>query len=286
MIGAGRMGEAVLAGLVHAGWDPGHLVAAEPNAEQSAHIRAAYGIEVLAGPEAAATADVIVIAVKPHDVPATLREISGSLADSALVISLAAGVPLGVLSANLPSGAAVARVMPNTPALVGQGMSAISCGPDCTAEQRVLAHQVLSAVGAVVDVPESAQDAVTAVSGSGPAYVFYFVEAMVDAGVMLGLTRPLARQLAHQTLLGAATMLAESGDPAAVLREQVTSPGGTTARALHTLDQRAVKAAIADAMVACHDKSAALTQAALTQAALTQAALTQAARQQAQAGQQ
>ncbi len=174
------------------------------------------------------------------------------------VISLAAGVSTSVLAAHVPLGTAVVRVMPNSPALVGQGMSVLSPAPGCPPESLALAAQVLGAVGEVRSAPESQQDAVTAVSGSGPAYVFYVAEAMIDAGVLLGLPRALARDLTVQTLVGAAAMLRDADEHPAVLRENVTSPGGTTAAALHVLDDAAVRAAFANAMRACRDRSAEL----------------------------
>jgi pyrroline-5-carboxylate reductase len=193
--------------------------------------------------------------VKPQQVPDVLDQIAGRLATGATVISIAAGIGTAALADHLPRGTAVVRVMPNTPALVGQGMSALSAGPDCPPASVDLARRILAAVGEVVEVPESAQDAVTAVSGSGPAYVFHLAESMIEAGVLVGLPRPLAQRLTVQTLLGAATMLRETGDAPAVLRENVTSPGGTTAAALHVLDDAAVRAAIANAVMAARDRS-------------------------------
>jgi pyrroline-5-carboxylate reductase len=174
------------------------------------------------------------------------------------VVSLAAGVSTASLAQHLPAGTPVVRVMPNTPALVGQGMSVMSPGAGCPQQSLDLAEAVLGAVGQVRQVAEAHQDAVTALSGSGPAYVLYVVEAMIDAGVLLGLPRPLARDLAVQTVLGAATMVAGTGEHPTVLRENVTSPGGTTAAALHLLDEAAVKAAFARAMRAARDRSAEL----------------------------
>ena len=197
----------------------------------------------------------MVIGVKPHQVTAVLDEVAPHLPPGATVVSLAAGVSTATLAAHLPAGTAVVRVMPNTPALVGMGMSVMSPAPGCPPESLALAERVLGAVGQVRTTPESQQDAVTAVSGSGPAYVFYVAEAMIDAGVMLGLPRDLAHDLTIQTLLGAATMLRDTGEHPTVLRENVTSPGGATAAAVHVLDDAAVKAAFANAMRACRDRS-------------------------------
>ncbi|MGO4958002.1 pyrroline-5-carboxylate reductase [Luteococcus sp. Sow4_B9] len=253
LVGVGKMGEAVLSGLVRAG---GHdLVVVNRRAERDAELVERHGVTAAPLAEALAGADVVVVAVKPKDIPAMLHRVASALEPHAVVVSLAAGVSLQTMQHHLPDGAAVVRVMPNTPSLVGQGMSAASPGPFVDEEQLARVREVLSACGQVVVVPEDQQDAVTAVSGSGPAYVFAVAEAMIEAGVQLGLPRDLATTLASQTILGAGTMLVESGTHPSILRENVTSPGGTTARALAVLDQRAVRAAFAEAMQACHDRS-------------------------------
>jgi len=258
LVGAGRMGRAVISGLLSAGWDPGRVVAAEAHEPTAEEVRARYGIEVHGQVGAVAGADLLVVAVKPGDVPSALQALAPALRPSATVVSLAAGLRLAALAAHLPPGTSLVRVMPNTPALVGMGMSAMSPGPGCPPESVELTRRVLAALGEVRQVPESALDAVTAVSGSGPAYVFYVAEAMIDAGVLLGLPRPLARDLTVQTLLGAGTMLARTGEHPTLLREEVTSPGGTTAAAIHALDEAAVRAAFARAMRVCRDRSAEL----------------------------
>lgn len=255
MLGAGRMGAAVITGLISSGWDPARIVAAEAHVPTAQEVGGRLGIEILPAAEAVEGADIVVVAVKPHHVLALLDEVSSSLPPGATVVSLAAGVPIATMSAHLPAGTALVRVMPNTPALVGMGMSVLSPAPGCPPEALGLAERVLGSVGRVRVVAESAQDAVTAVSGSGPAYAFYVAEAMIDAGVLLGLPRELAADLTVQTLLGAATMLRETGEHPTVLRENVTSPGGTTAAAVHVLDDCAVKAAFATAMRACRDRS-------------------------------
>lgn len=258
MLGVGRMGQAVLTGLLEAGWDASHIVAAEAHQPTAQAVRERHGIEIRPSAQAVVGAEVVVVAVKPHDVAAVLDEVSVNLQAGATVVSLAAGLSTSTLAGHLPPGTPLVRVMPNTPALVGMGMSVMSPAPGCPPESLALAGRVLGAVGQVRTAPESQQDAVTAVSGSGPAYVFYVAEAMIDAGVMLGLPRPLARDLTVQTLLGAATMIRDTDEHPTVLRENVTSPGGTTAAALHVLDDAAVKAAFANAMRACRDRSAEL----------------------------
>ena len=259
MLGAGRMGQALLAGLLASGRDVGSVVAAEPHAPTAETVRTAYGIEVLDSPAAAvAGADVVIVAVKPHQVLDLLDEVSGQLSEGVVVLSIAAGLSTEQLAAHLPPGVAIVRVMPNTPALVGAGMAVLSPAAGTSAEALEIARGVMSTVGEVRDVPESLQDAATAVHGSGPAYLFYMVEAMIDAGVLLGVPRPLATDLAVQTIVGAGRMLAETGEHPTVLRENVTSPGGTTAAALHELDAGAVKADVARAMRACAERAAEL----------------------------
>jgi pyrroline-5-carboxylate reductase len=196
-----------------------------------------------------------VLVVKPQDMGAVVDEIAGSVKPGALVVSLAAGITTEFLEQRLPAGTPVVRVMPNTPALVDQGMAAISPGAHCDDEHLAHAESLLSAVGKVVQVPEKHQDAVTAISGSGPAYIFYVTEAMIEAGVFLGLPRTTATELVVQTLYGAATMLRETGDHPSVLRENVTSPGGTTVAALRTLDDHKVRAAFISALEAARDRS-------------------------------
>lgn len=186
---------------------------------------------------------------------ALLEEIAPAVAPGNLVVSLAAGVPTDAIAAALPEGTPVVRVMPNTPALVDQGMAALSRGAHVSDEQMEQAMALLRSCGKAVEVPEGYQNAVTAISGSGPAYVFYVVEAMIEAGVVLGLPRATATELTVQTLYGAATMIRETGTHPTVLREQVTSPGGTTAAALRTLDDHKVRAAFVSAIEAAAHRS-------------------------------
>lgn len=258
VLGAGRMGAAVISGLVGAGWDRATITAAEPHTPTAQSVADGLGIRILPAADAVATADIVVVAVKPHHVPALLDSVAQRLPPECVVVSLAAGVRLETLQGHLPEGTAVVRVMPNTPALIGVGMSVLSPAPGCPELALDLARIVLGAVGEVRVVPESQQDAVTAVSGSGPAYGFYLAEAMIDAGVELGLPRPLAHDLTVQTMLGAATMMRDTGASPTELRENVTSPGGTTAAAVQVLDDAAVKVAVARAMRACADRSAEL----------------------------
>lgn len=259
VLGVGVMGGAVLSALLQESMVRPGRVRVSTLDPQAAQHWAQRGVTVTGNAAAARGADVVIVATKPVDVPEVLREAASRLARDTLVISLAAGVPLKVLEHHLPAGTAVIRVMPNTPALIGQGMSVMSPGAGCTPELLTLAQRLLSACGAVQTVPESQQDAVTALSGSGPAYVFYVLEAMIDAGVLLGLPRPVAAELAVQTVHGAAQMVRQPGAHPALLREQVTSPGGTTAAALRTLDAGGVRAAIMEAIEAAARRSADLT---------------------------
>ena len=256
VVGAGMMGEALMAGMLAAGWSPDGIVGADQREARCRELEERYGITAVTEvPRAVAGADVVLILVKPQDVPGVLPEIGPHLTPGAVVVSLCAGVTLATLEGGLPAGTPVVRVMPNTPALVGQGMAALSPGAHVSEVQLARAVAILEAVGKAVVVPEKYQDAVTAVSGSGPAYVFYVAEALADAGVLLGLPRDTATILANQTLLGSATMLTSSGDHAALLRERVTSPAGTTAAGLRQLEERAVKAAFLAAAEAARDRS-------------------------------
>lgn len=255
IVGGGAMGEAVLAGLTRDGRD---VVVIEPREERAAQLQDRYAVATSADPAAVAGRETVLLVVKPHDIAAVAAQIAPHLAPGAVVVSLAAGVSTQALAGHLPSGCPVVRVMPNTPALVGEGMAALSRGDGVSDAQAERALAVLQACGRVVEVPECQQDAVTALSGSGPAYVFYLADALIEAGVVLGLPRATARDLAVQTLVGAATMLRETGEHPALLREQVTSPGGTTAAALRELDARAVRAALVAAVAAAAARSAQL----------------------------
>ena len=257
-LGGGRMGEALLAGVLRAGTEAGDVVVTEPSAARAEHLQAEYGVRTVTANEGAVWADVLVVAVKPDVVGAVLDEVSAAVDPATLVVSIAAGISTAAIEGRLVAGVPVIRAMPNTPAFVGAAMTAISAGSSADADDLDRAEALLATVGEVVRVPESKQDAVVAVSGSGPAYFFYVVEAMVDSGVRLGLTRDVARRLAVQTAVGAATLMHETGEHPTVLRENVTSPGGTTAAAIARLDEHGVKAAIDAAMQAARDRSASL----------------------------
>jgi pyrroline-5-carboxylate reductase len=200
-------------------------------------------------------ADVLILATKPDQVPAALAEISGAFMKNHLLISIAAGVTLAKLENLLPAGARVIRVMPNTPALVGEAASAFSLGKSATAADGELAKKLLSAVGVALQVKENLLDAVTGLSGSGPAYVYQFIEALSDGGVAAGLPRDIATKLAAQTVLGGAKMVLETGQHPGALKDQVTSPGGTTIEGLHALEKGRLRATVMSAVRDATEKS-------------------------------
>ncbi|GAA5101271.1 pyrroline-5-carboxylate reductase [Nocardia iowensis] len=266
VIGGGRIGEALIAGLLESGRPAKDMVVVETFPERGAQIAERFGVRVTDSvADAAVGADLLVVAVKPADVDAVMTALGkAALADNAsvgndrdqILVSLAAGVPTARLEAKLPAGFPVVRVMPNTPMLVGQGMSVIAPGRYARPQQLELVTEVLGAVGKVVAVAESQMDAVTAVSGSGPAYFFLVVEALVDAGVGLGLTRDVATQLVVQTMVGSAALLEESEQTAGELRAAVTSPAGTTAAAVRELERGGIRSAFLEALHAAKQRSA------------------------------
>jgi len=258
ILGGGVMGETLLTTILSAGCSAQDIVVAEKNVERAQALSARHGVEI-AGPEAAVGgADLVLIVVKPQDVADLLATIGDAVGPKATVVSFAAGIRLATLEAGLPAGTAIIRVMPNTPAVVGEGVFGASPGADCSDERVAALADLLSAGGKFVVVEEKLQDALTAVSGSGPAYVFYLAEAMIAGGVQAGLDAATARQLTTQTILGAAKLLAESDEDATELRRRVTSPNGTTAAAIAAFDDREVHAAIADGVVAAARRSAEL----------------------------
>ena len=246
------MGEALVRGLLGAGgWKAVDIVVVEvDDGRHRALADALPGVEVVAKP---IDADGTVVAVKPGDVPAACAAVGA--AGSARVLSIAAGVTLATIEAALPGGVPVVRAMPNTPALVAKGAAAIAPGTAASEDDMDWAESLLGAVGVVVRVPERLLDAVTGLSGSGPAYVFLVAEALIDAGVHAGLPREVSTTLAGATLLGAATLLAESDESAEALRAMVTSPGGTTAAGLRVLEEHAVRAAFLEAVAAATERS-------------------------------
>jgi pyrroline-5-carboxylate reductase len=262
ILGAGVMGETVLSGLLRAGWNSDRIIATDRRTERQVELEAKYGITMMTNEEAAAKADTVILVVKPQDMRDLLTEIAPVVSSSTLIVSLAAGVDTASIEERLPTGTPVVRVMPNTPAQVDEGMAAISPGAHSDEEHLARVSELMSATGRVVTVPERYQDAVTAISGSGPAYLFFVVEAMIEAGVHLGLPRDTATELVVQTMLGSAKLLRETGEHPTVLRERVTSPGGTTAAAIRQLEDHKVRAAFITAMESARDRSRDLAKAA------------------------
>jgi len=256
VLGAGVMGEAMLAGLVAAGWSPEQVAVTVRTPERASALAERHGVSAGTSNRAAvADADIVLLAVKPAGVVGVLEEIRPVLRGGVLVVSVAAGLPLALYERHLPPGTPVVRVMPNTPAVIGKGVSAVAAGSAATSGHLVLVERLLAATGLVVRVAEKDLDAVTAVSGSGPAYAFYLIDAMAEAGVLLGLTRDVATRLAVATVEGAAALAAATGEHPAVLRERVSSPGGTTVAAVRELDAHGVRAGIVAAAAAARDRS-------------------------------
>ncbi len=256
VLGGGVMGEALVSALLTAGWDMDDVAVTERSAIRANELSSRYGVRSAdPNPKVVRSAGLVLIAVKPQVVPALLAEIADAVQPGTLVVSVAAGVPLAVYEQALPEGTPVVRVMPNTPALVGKGASAIAPGTHATDEHLELVERALAATGLVVRVQEKDLDAVTAISGSGPAYAFYLIDAMAEAGVLLGLTRDLATRLAVATVEGSAALAAQTGDHPVVLRERVSSPGGTTVAGVAQLDAHGVRAGIVAAARAAHDRS-------------------------------
>lgn len=251
-IGGGNMAEAILRGLLRAGHDPARLCASDPVPERREHLARELGIRTTdSNPQVASEAEVVVLAVKPQQLEAAL---GGLPAHGPLYLSIAAGTPAQKIRGWLGARARVVRAMPNTPALIGAGISAIA-SDGAEAEDLDRAEAVLRAVGEVVRVPEALLDAVTGLSGSGPAYVYLFIEALCEAGVRQGLPDDVAHELAVHTVVGAASMVRDTGEPPALLRERVTSPGGTTVAGLAALEQAGLRDALLEAVAAATARS-------------------------------
>ena len=252
IVGGGRMGEALIGGILSSGWaEATDLRIVEASSARREQLASLFpGAEITTEPGAA---DGTIVATKPADIAAVTAAVSAS--GGGRILSIAAGVTLATLEAAAGSGVAVVRAMPNTPALIGAGASAIAGGAAAADADLDWAESLLGAVGAVVRVTEKQLDAVTGLSGSGPAYVFLIAEAMVDAGVAAGLPRDLSTTLAYQTLVGSARLLAEGDVSPADLRAAVTSPGGTPAAGVQVLERNAVRAAVIDAVLAARDRA-------------------------------
>ncbi|XOF32641.1 MAG: pyrroline-5-carboxylate reductase [Candidatus Electrothrix sp. YB6] len=262
MVGGGQMGEALIRGMIESGRTAGeNITVVEPINRRREYLAATYQVSsVETAEELAADSRVIILAVKPQITRPVLQQYRAHLTREHLVISIAAGIPLPLLEQGLGEDIHIIRVMPNTPALVLAGASAMSGNQNIRQEDMEIAQQIFSAVGTCVEVPENLLDAVTGLSGSGPGYVFTFLEAMIDGGVLAGLPRPVAEQLATQTLYGSAKLALESNEPAAVLKGRVTSPGGTTITGLQVLEEAGLRGTVMTAVEAATGRSAELGQ--------------------------
>lgn len=255
ILGAGAMGEVLAGGLLRAGWDPSELSLAARREERRRAVEEATGVATSLDPvEAASGRKVVVVAVKPSDVAGLLTQIGGAIEPDQVLVSLAAGVASAVYEAVLPD-VPVVRAMPNTPAQIDEGVTALARGSHADDAAMELASAVLGAVGATVVLDERLLDAVTAISGTGPAYVFILAEAMVEAAIREGLPWHAAEKLVEETIRGAGMLLAQVELTPARLRAQVTSPGGTTAAAVHVLEEHGFRALVEDAVRAAAQRS-------------------------------
>ena len=251
VIGAGNMGSALIGGILKVGVaDREHVVATVRTAERAEELAAKYGIRVTAGGncEAAAAADIVVLAVKPGTLPKVLEEIQEVLRPAQILLSLAAAVTISIIEKLTGRGMPVFRAMPNIPVVVEEGATAVAANAHCTAEQRAEIENIFRAVGVVVFVEEDLMHAVTALSGSGPAYVYMVIEAMIAGGLKMGLSREVSTRLAEQTVLGAAKLVRETGLHPAILRDQVITPGGVTISAIHELEKHGLRSMLISAI--------------------------------------
>jgi pyrroline-5-carboxylate reductase len=259
-LGGGRMGEALVSGLIRSGgWNKDEIMITARREERAKELADRLGVAAtLSNPEAVKWASTLILTVKPQDMEALLEQIQDALTDEKLVITFAAGIRTSFIERFAPKGTPVVRVMSNVPVLVDEAMSVISPGAHAEDKHLSVAEELLASVGRVIRLPEKHQDAVTATSGSGPAYFFLLAEAMIEACILLGLSRDVATELIIQTMLGSAKMLRDTGKHPVELREMVTSPGGTTIMAIRHLEQAGVRAAFLNAIDAACKRSAEL----------------------------
>jgi pyrroline-5-carboxylate reductase len=257
ILGCGKIGEALVAGLLTSGWrEPAEIVVTGRRAERVEELCERYGVQgTMSNAEAVAGAGLVVLAVTPQDFETLLGEVGPALAPEQTVLSVAAAIPTWTIERRIAPSVPVVRAMPNTPATVHEGIAGICAGAHAGDEHLALAEECLAHLGAVVRVPERYMDAVTAVSGSGPAYFALLAEAMIEAGILLGLSREVSTDLVVQTMLGTATLLRDEKMHPVELREAVTSPGGTTIRAIRELEQAGVRAAFLNAIQAAMERS-------------------------------
>jgi pyrroline-5-carboxylate reductase len=263
-LGAGNMAEALIRGLLRGHCVPAQIIASTPRTERTDELRSRYGIDAMTDNQALVDrADVVVLSVKPQIMRKVLDEIADRVRPDALLISIAAGIPVAAIEQRLRPGTRVIRTMPNTPALVDAAATAISAGGHATKDDLAIAKKIFDAVGITVTLDESQLDAVTGLSGSGPAYIFLILEALSDAGVKVGLSRRTAQLLAAQTVLGSAKLLIETNEHPGRLKDMVTSPGGTAITGLHTLEHGGLRTTLIDAVEAATKRSHELGQALL-----------------------
>ncbi len=251
VIGAGNMGSALIGGILKGGVaDREHVVATVRTPEHAAELVEKFGIPVTAGGncEAAANADIVVLAVKPGTLPKVLEEIRPTLGPQQILLSLAAAVPISLIEKLTDRVMPVFRAMPNIPVVVEEGATAVAANAHCTAEQRAEVESIFRAVGVVVFVEEDLMHAVTALSGSGPAYVYMVIEALIAGGLKMGLSREISTRLAEQTVLGAAKLVRETQLHPAILRDQVITPGGVTISAIHELEKHGLRSMLISAI--------------------------------------
>ena len=256
ILGGGRIGEALLSGLLSSGWrETSEVVVTSRGAERVAELQERYGVAATDdNPGAVTGAGLVVVAVKPQDIDSLLTQIGTHLTVEQTVVSVAAAITTTHIEERIADGVPVVRAMPNAPATVHEGMAGISAGSHAGDEQLALAEELLAHLGRVVRVPETWMDAITAVSGSGPAYFALLAEAMIEAGILLGLSREVSTTLVVQTMFGTAKQLRDQGMHPVELRESVTSPGGTTIAAIRELEQAGVRAAFLNAIQAAMDR--------------------------------
>lgn len=255
-LGAGNMANALIRGLLRSGEKPANITATVKREERKHELEQAHGIVVgFDNVAAAKQAEVVVLAVKPQAMDKVLTQIAPVIDEKKLVISVAAGVPIAAMERRFGPGARIVRAMPNTPALVGLGATAVSGGEHATPKDLELAKKLFDAVGTTVVLDEVLLDAVTGLSGSGPAYIFLIIEALSDAGVKVGLSRHVALRLAAQTVFGSAKLLLETGEHPGTLKDQVTSPGGTAIAGLHTLEAGGLRTTLIDAVEAATERA-------------------------------
>ena len=255
-IGAGKMATAMIRGMIRVGTPPDTISASDPHPAARAALVAESGISTHeSNAEVAAASDVLILAVKPQTMAGVLAELRPAVTADHLVVSVAAGVSIATIAAGLGPGRRIARTMPNTPSLVGEGAAAYCLGPDAIDGDDETVRGCLEAVGRAFRVPETMLDAVTGLSGSGPAFVYIMIEALSDGGVRVGLPRDIATALAAQTVLGSAKMVLETGLHPGALKDQVTSPAGTTIAGVHALERAGVRAALIDAVQAAYSRS-------------------------------